>query len=93
IALRTYQRDLLPALEERGASLVAVSPQVPDESMTLQEKAELSFPVLSDAGLVLAEALGITTAPSPEVRAVQLELGLDITAGNADHTTALPMPT
>ncbi len=46
IALHAYQRDLLPALSERAIRLVAVSPQRPDGSLTMQEKNELTFTVL-----------------------------------------------
>jgi hypothetical protein len=37
--------------------------------------------------------LGVLTAPSAEARATQLQLGLDLTAVNADTTTTVPMPT
>ena len=59
----------------------------------MQEKNELAFTVLSDPGNMLARHLGILTAPSPEVRAAQLQLGLDLVSVNADSSTALPMPT
>lgn len=93
MALSAYQTGLLPALIERGVGLVAVSPQKPDGSLTMQEKNELSFTVVSDRRNELATAAGILTAPSEEARAKQLELGLDLTAINADGTTTLPMPT
>jgi peroxiredoxin len=59
----------------------------------MQEKNELAFSVLSDPGNALASHLGILTAPSPEIRAAQLQLGLDLVSVNADRSTALPMPT
>lgn len=93
IALRTYQAGLLPELRERGFALVAVSPQAPDGSLTMKEKNELEFAVLSDPGNVLAGRLGIVTGPSSEVVHAQLSLGMDTVAGNADGTTAIPMPT
>ncbi|HEY3843933.1 MAG TPA: peroxiredoxin-like family protein [Acidimicrobiales bacterium] len=93
IALNTYQAELVPDLTRRGVALVAVSPQAPDGSLSTQEKNELTFTVLSDPANQVAEAIGILTAPSPEARAAQLELGLDLTAVNADGTTELPMPT
>jgi peroxiredoxin len=92
IALRTYQDRLLPELAARNVQLIAVSPQRPDGSLTMQEKHELAFPVLSDPGNTLARAAGILTAPSDGARAAQLELGLDLTQVNADGTTGLPMP-
>jgi peroxiredoxin len=93
IALATYQVQLLPELIERGVTLVAVSPQAPDGSLSMTEKNNLAYPVVSDPGSAVAGQLGILTAPSPEARTAQLQLGLDLTAVNADATTTLPMPT
>jgi peroxiredoxin len=93
IALNTYQAELLPELARRGVPLIAVSPQAPDGSLSTQEKNELTFTVLSDPGNRLAGSVGIVTAPSAEARSAQLQLGLDLTAVNADGTTGLPMPT
>jgi peroxiredoxin len=93
ISLRAYQAQLVPALADRGVSLVAVSPQAPDGSLSTKETKELTFTVLSDPGNQIARQLGILTAPSDGARAAQLELGLDLTQVNADGTTRLPMPT
>ena len=93
VALSVYQQHLLPALTQRGVRLIAVSPQAPDGSLSMQEKHDLAFTVLSDPGNSIARDLGILTHPSDEVRAAQLELGLDLTAVNADGTTGVPMPT
>jgi peroxiredoxin len=93
LTLRTYQSELLPGLRERGAELAALSPQKPDGSLTMKEKHDLEFAVLSDPGLAVARAIGVVTEPTEESLAAQLELGLDLSAVNADGTTALPMPT
>jgi peroxiredoxin len=93
IALNTYQAELVPELARRDVGLVAVSPQTPDGSLNTQEKNQLTFKLLSDPGNQIAKAVGIRTAPSDEARAAQLQLGLDLTAVNADGTTGLAMPT
>ena len=93
VALRKYQQELLPRLLERGVVLIAVSPQKPDGSLSMQEKNTLEFPVLSDPGNSIARALGVLTAPSAEVLIAQREHGLDLTKTNADGTPQLPMPT
>jgi peroxiredoxin len=93
IALAAYQQYLLPQLTGRGTGLVAISPQAPDRSLSIQEKHDLSFTVVSDPSNAIARGLGILTQPSDEARAAQLQLGLDLTAVNADGTVALPMPT
>ena len=93
LTLRSYQQDLFPELAARRMALVAISPQRPDGSLSMQEKNKLTFTVLSDPGNQIASALGVLTAPSSEARSAQLELGLDLETVNADRTTALPLPT
>jgi peroxiredoxin len=93
LTLRTYERELLPQLAAHSAQLVAISPETPDASLTTQEKAELTYPVLSDSGAALASSLGITFDPSEEGLAAQRQLGIDIRTTRADGATTLPMPT
>jgi peroxiredoxin len=93
LALRTYQKDLLPQLDRFGARLVAISPQSPDQSLSTVEKAELSFTVLSDPGSRLARRIGIAFQQADEVLAAQRKLGLDLVHVNAEGATHLPRPT
>ena len=92
LALRTYQAALVDELEARGVQLVAISPQRPDGSLTMQEKHGLRFPVLSDPGSTLGRAAAIMTQPGAEALAAQVKLGLDLEEVNADGTQAIPMP-
>jgi peroxiredoxin len=93
LTLRTYQQELVPALTERGVPLIAVSPQKPDGALTMQEKNELTFTVLSDPGNQIAGALGVLTHPGDAVRGVQAQMGANVADGNADGTDTMPMPT
>ncbi|MBF8188062.1 AhpC/TSA family protein [Nonomuraea sp. K274] len=93
LALRTYQAELVEPLNDRGAALVAISPQTPDGSLTMQQTNELTFTVLSDAGNTIAGQLGILTEPTEQAKASQAALGLDVAATNADGTAVIPMPT
>jgi peroxiredoxin len=93
VALRSYQRDLLPQLDAFGARLVAISPQSPDQSLSTAEKADLSFTVLSDPGSRLAGRIGIDFQQADEVLAAQQQLGLDLAQVNAEGATRLPRPT
>jgi peroxiredoxin len=94
LALKAYGEQLFPQLSDRGVDLVAISPQKADESLSLKQKHELAFPVLSDPGNAFARRLGVLAdARSADVRGAQEKLGLDLPATNADGTEAIPMPT
>ncbi len=93
ITLRTYQRDLLPALQEAGVALVAISPQTPEGTEQIADAAELGFPVLSDPANVLVRRLGILTEPSADARSAHTDLGFDVADFNADRTGDIPFPT
>jgi peroxiredoxin len=49
LELRGLQ-GVLPEIVQVGASLVAISPQLPGNSLSTEEKNQLTFPVLSDVG-------------------------------------------
>lgn len=93
VALKAYQDLLVPALTERGVTLIAISPQRPDGSLSMRDKHQLSYVVLSDPGNQIAGKLGILTTPNPAAVAAQAALGLDLTEVNADGSRTLPMPT
>ncbi|MFB9929622.1 peroxiredoxin-like family protein [Amycolatopsis halotolerans] len=93
VALRAYQEQLVPVLAERGIELIAISPQKPDGSLSMAEKNDLTFTVLSDPGNQIAAALGVLTAPTEDARTAQAALGLDLAATNADGGHGVPMPT
>jgi peroxiredoxin len=92
LTLRTYQQTLVPELTARGVSLVAISPQTPDGSLSMQQKHQLTFEVLSDPGNQIARQLGILTGPTGDARQAQASLGLIIGEHNADGTDTTPMP-
>ncbi len=93
LALRTYQHELLPELAAFGARLVAISPQLPDESLSTAEKAGLAFTLLSDPVSGVAKSIGISFQQADDVLEAQRKLGLDLTQVNVEGSTQLPRPT
>jgi peroxiredoxin len=93
IALRTYQAELVPELSRRGVELIAISPQKPDGSLSIQETNNLTFTVVSDPGNRIAAQLGILTAHSDAASEAQATMGLDVAEHNADGTKTIPIPT
>jgi peroxiredoxin len=92
LELRSLQR-VLPEIVQMGASLVAISPQLPDNSLSTQEKNQLRFPVLSDVGNIEAKRFGIVfTLPTVLVEANRAT-GRDLVEINGEAGAAqLPMP-
>ncbi|MFF1723706.1 peroxiredoxin-like family protein [Streptomyces sviceus] len=91
IALRSLQQHH-EAVTARGARLVAVSPQIPDESLTLAEKHELAFDVLSDIGSDTAKQYGLAFDLPNDLAAVYDKLGFDLQRVNDGHPRTLPLP-
>src|SRR5213075_1732411 len=69
LELKAYQ-SLLLRFAAAGASLVAVSPEKPDDTISTADKNALSFPVLSDVGHSVGKAFGIVYAFTEELRSV-----------------------
>src|SRR5580658_9348278 len=69
LELKAYQQ-ILPEIAAAGASLVAISPEKPDETVSTAEKNALSFPVLSDVGHATGKAFGVVYAFTDDVRQV-----------------------
>lgn len=91
LELRALQARL-PDLREAGVSLVAISPELPDRSLSTEEKNELSFPVLSDHGNEVARKFRIVHAIAPEVVAYQRRNGNDVATYNGAETAEVPLP-
>ncbi|KDN82383.1 peroxiredoxin-like family protein [Kitasatospora cheerisanensis] len=91
IALRSLQQHH-DAVAARGARLVAVTPQVPDESLTQAEKNGLAFEVLSDLGCETAARYGLAFDLPEDLAAAYTRAGIDLERSNAGHPRTLPMP-
>ncbi len=92
IHLRGFQKSLT-AFTAAGAQVVAISPQLPDQSLSTQEKAELAFPVLSDVGLGAARAFGVAFELPKALLNVYADFDVSLEKSNgAEGAKELPMP-
>ncbi len=81
----------LPQIQELGASLIAISPETPDNSLSTKEKNELSFEVLSDVENKVAKQFNLVFTLPEELRPIYNSLGIDIPAFNGDESFELPL--
>lgn len=92
VQLRELQAAL-PRFAELGASLLAISPQAADHSLTLTEKHELSFPVLSDLDQEVIRAYRLQFTLAGDLEDLQVNVfENDPREQNADHSRSLPVP-
>lgn len=89
--LRALQQAL-SEIEAKGATLVAISPETPDSSLSTKEKNELSFEVLSDRNNTFAKQLGLVFTLPEVLRPIYHNFGIDIPTYNGDSTFELPLP-
>lgn len=91
IQLRAYQAAL-PQMTALGARLVAISPQLPDQSLSTAQTDELTFHVLSDVGNQAARRFGLVYALPDELRAALRSNNKALPGINGDESWELPVP-
>jgi peroxiredoxin len=91
LELRAWQ-GMLAEVKAKGAQMVAISPQTPDNSLNTQQKNELAFEVLSDSELLASNGFGIAFDMSPELVALYASVGHDLPKTNGNGRWTLPVP-
>lgn len=91
LALNQYQ-SILKEIKHQGAELIAISSQTPDESLSIKEKNNLDFEVLSDNGNLVAQLYTTVfrngEAPLKEMK----KLGFDFDSFYGNDSKELPVP-
>ena len=85
-------QDSLWAIREQGADLVAISPELPDQSLSTREKNELRFEVLTDQSNEVAKKLGIVHEVDEELDGIYQSFDINVEAHNQDGKNELPLP-
>jgi peroxiredoxin len=91
IQLRAYQA-VLPQITALGGRLVAISPQLPDGSLSTAQAHALTFDVLSDVGNRAARSFGLVYALPDELREALRSNNKALPAINGDDSWELPVP-
>ena len=89
--LRALQRELA-AVDAAGATLVAISPNVPDESLALIEEHELTYPVLSDAENVVAKQFNLVYEMEAGLVDYYKKIDRNINEMNGSSRWEIPVP-
>jgi peroxiredoxin len=89
--LLAYQ-DVLPALRELGATLVAITPDTRAALLSPKRKHGLTYQILSDVDYGLALTCGILFNVPDPVRRMFGEVGIDLAARHGTSGCFLPFP-
>ncbi len=89
LTLRAYQ-ERLDEIRSHGATLVAISPELPDNALSTQEKQELEYVVLTDASNAVAKDYGVVFDLTPDVHTTYNKL-FDFDTWNGQSSGELPL--
>ena len=85
-------QEIATPLKALGANLVALSPQLPENSLGIIEKHQLDFDILRDPGSVYTAKLGLRFAVPEVLIPIYKSFGIDLPACNGEAGWNLPMP-
>ena len=84
-------QQALPAINAAGATLLAISPQTPEQTHSTAQKFNLNFDVLSDVGNSVAATFGLVLSLPEMLRPIYTNFGFDLPSHNGDDSYELPM--
>ncbi|VAX22767.1 hypothetical protein MNBD_NITROSPINAE02-1921 [hydrothermal vent metagenome] len=82
----------LASIEKLGATLVAISPSLPEKSTGLGEKHSISFEILSDIGNKVAREYNVVFVMANELRPIYSQFGFDIENDTGNNSYEIPIP-
>lgn len=88
--LRAYQQ-IIGEIHGAGAELLAISPQTPDHSMSVQEKHDLEYKVLSDVGNKVSSKFNLVYQLPEYLVEIYKDNKLDVDKYNGDDEWTLPV--
>ncbi len=89
LQLRAMQ-EALPAIKAKGGTMIAITPETPDNSLSTVEKNELEFVVLSDVGNELAKKYGVVFKLPEKVSPIYKQM-IDLSKYNGNDSDELPL--
>lgn len=85
-------QDSLQLIKEKGAILVAVSPEKPENILTTVEKTKAEYSILYDEGLKIMKAYDVEFEVPENTLTRYRNAGLDIEKNNGSNGKYLPVP-
>lgn len=90
LELKAYQ-DLLGDIQAAGGTLVAITPELPDNSLSTSEKNNLNFEILTDTNSDYAREIGLVFTLPESLRPIYEKFGIHIEKHNGAGQFDLPL--
>lgn len=91
LELRAF-RDMAPAIEAQHATLIAISPELPDYMAATRDANDLSFQLLHDSENRVARAFGLVFELPHSLHDFYRRFGADLPIRHGDGKWELPIP-
>ncbi|MTI32189.1 peroxiredoxin-like family protein [Xanthovirga aplysinae] len=85
-------QDSLQFITERGARVIAVSPELPEKIDETIKKTDATFHIIHDKKLAIMDAYDVSFEVENQMVKKYMNWGIDIEASNGDNGANLPVP-
>jgi len=84
--------DQIEPLQNAGITVIAISPQLPAPTLLIEERYDISFPMIHDANYKLMKRFGVAfSMDKPSVDQL-IQRGVDLEKSNGNNDYILPVP-
>ncbi|WP_035336816.1 peroxiredoxin-like family protein [Dokdonia sp. PRO95] len=90
LELKAFQ-EVLPQIKEKGATLIAITPETPDNSLSTKEKNQLDFEVLTSENNELARSLNLVFKLPEALAELYGKFGIDLLESQGNDENELPI--
>lgn len=78
--------------DAENATILAITPQLPEFSETMVDENSLGFDLLTDHGNEFAGRIGLSFELPEDLKAIYQKFGIDLAKHNDESSWTLPMP-
>lgn len=87
-----YLKRFKEKFEEKGATMVSLSPQIPENNAKIVEQQRLNYDLLSDKGNEVAHQFGLRWTMVDPLKSLYQSFNIDLPTFNGEDSWTLPVP-
>lgn len=88
----SYLNKFTKTFEEKGATTISISPQLPEFNKQIVEQQHLSYDLLSDLQNNVADSFGLKWTMKDPLQSLYNSFGINLPKYNGDESWTLPIP-